>query len=92
MMFATAKKLENIPLLKDILIMSLNGSESGVSKSSDIFLGILLEPIILFGLMRLIRDYMSAGAIEHRKIVSLVVCLRSCENRFLARDSRAIYQ
>ena len=91
-MFATVKKLENIPLLKDILIMSLNGSESWVSKSSDIFLGILLEPIILFGLMRLIRDYMSAGVIEHRKIVSLEVCLRSCENRFLARDSRAIYQ
>ena len=52
-MFATSKKSGNVPLLKDILIISLNGSESSVLNSFNIFVGMLLGPIVLFGLMQL---------------------------------------
>ena len=81
--FATFRKSGNIPLLKDTLIISLNGSESPVLNSFSIFVGILLGPVALFGLMQLIRDSMSAGVVGKRKIVSLVVRPR-CDNGFLA--------
>ena len=56
------KKSGNISLLKDTLIISLNGSESSVLNSFIIFVGMLLGPIALFGLMQLITDSMSAGS------------------------------
>ena len=63
--FATFKKSGNIPLLKDTLIISLNGSESSVLNSLNIFVGMLLGSIALFALMQLIRDSLSG----ERKIV-----------------------
>ena len=69
-------KSGNIPLLKDTLIISLNGSESSVLNSFNIFVGMLLGLIALFGLMQLIRDSMSAEVVGERKIVSSVVCPR----------------
>ena len=63
--FATFKKSGNIPLLKDTLIISLNGSESSVLNSLNIFVGMLLGSIALFVLMQLIRDSLSG----ERKIV-----------------------
>ena len=60
------RKSGNIPLLKDTLIKSLNGSESSVLSSFNIFVGMLLGPIALFGLIQLIRDSMSAGPLEER--------------------------
>ena len=60
------RKSGNIPLLKDTLIISLNGSESSVLSSFNIFVGMLLGPIALFGLIQLIRDSMSAGPLEER--------------------------
>ena len=74
--FSTFRKSGNIPLLKDILIKSLNGSESSVFNYFNIFVGMLLRPIALFGLIQLIRDSMSAGVVGERKIVSSVVCPR----------------
>ena len=65
--FATFRKSGNIPLLKDTLITSLNGSESSVLNSFNIFVGMLLGTIALFGLMQLIRDYMSAGVVGGKK-------------------------
>ena len=50
----------------DTLIISLNGSESSVLSSFNIFVGMLLGPIALFGLIQLIRDSMSAGPLEER--------------------------
>ena len=50
-MFATFRKSGNVPLLKDTLIISLNGSESSVLNSFNILVGMLLGPIALFGLM-----------------------------------------
>ena len=63
--FATFKKSGNIPLLKDTLIISLNGSESSVLNSLNIFVGMLLGSIALFVLMQLIRD----SLFGERKIV-----------------------
>ena len=63
--FATFEKSGNIPLLKDTLIISLNGSESSVLNSLNIFVGILLGSIALFVLMQLNRDSLSG----ERKIV-----------------------
>ena len=60
------RKSGNIPLLKDTLIILLNGSESSVLSSFNIFVGMLLGPIALFGLIQLIRDSMSAGPLEER--------------------------
>ena len=60
------RKSGTIPLLKDTLIISLNGSESSVLSSFNIFVGMLLGPIALFGLIQLIRDSMSAGPLEER--------------------------
>ena len=74
--FATSRKSGNIPLLKDTLIISLNGSESSVLNSFNIFVGMLLGPIALLDLMQFIRDFTSAGAVGERKIVSSVVCQR----------------
>ena len=74
--FATFRKSENIPLLEDTLIISLNGSESSVLNSFNTFVGMLLGPIALFGLMQLIKAYMSARAAGERKMVSSVVCPR----------------
>ena len=74
--FATFRKSGNIPLLKDTLIISLNGSESSLLNSFNILVGMLLGPIALFGLIQLIRDSMSAGVAGERKIVSSVVCPR----------------
>ena len=71
--FATFRKSGNIPLLKDTLIISLNGSESSVLNSFNIFVGILLGPIALFGLMQLIKNSMSAGVVGERKIVSSLI-------------------
>ena len=67
--FATFGKSGNIPLLKDTLIISLDGSESSRLNSFNILVGMLLGPIALFGLMQLIRDSMSAGVVGERKIV-----------------------
>ena len=39
----------------------------------NIFVGMLLGPIALFGLIQLIKDSMSAGVVEERKIVSSVI-------------------
>ena len=61
--FATFRKSGNIPLLKDTLIISLNGSESSHLNSFNILVGMLLGQIALFGLMQLIRDSMSAGVV-----------------------------
>ena len=66
-------KSGNIALFKDTLIISLNGSEGSVLNSFNIFVGILLGPIDLFGLMQLIKDSMSAGIVGERKIVSSVM-------------------
>ena len=48
------------------LIISLNGSQSSVLSSFNIFVDMLLGPIVLFGLIQLIRDSMSAGPLEER--------------------------
>ena len=72
-MFATFRKSGNIPLLKDALIISLNGYESSVLNYFNIYVGMLLGPIALFDLMQLIRYSMSAGVAGERKIVSTVV-------------------
>ena len=74
--FVIFRKSGNIPLLKDTLIISLNGSESSDLNSFNIFVGMLLQPIVLFGLMQLIRDPTSAGVFWERKIASSVVCPR----------------
>ena len=74
--FATFRKSGNIPLLKDTLIISLNGSESSVLNSFNIFVGMLLGPIALLDLMQFIRDSASAGVVGERKIVASVVCPR----------------
>ena len=58
--------------MKGILI--LNGSESSVLNSFNIFVGMLLGPIALFGLMQLIRNSASAGVVGKRKIISSIVC------------------
>ena len=70
--FATFRKSGNIPLLKDTLIISLNGSESSVLNSFNIFVGMLLGPVALLGLMQLIRDSTSAGGVGERKIIPSV--------------------
>ena len=49
--FAIFRKSGNIPLLTDTLIRSHNGSESSVLNSFDIFVGMLLGQITLFGSM-----------------------------------------
>lgn len=59
----TFRKLGNIPLLKDILIISHNGSRSSVLSSFNIVAGMLQGPIALFGLMKLIRDSTSAEVV-----------------------------
>ena len=59
--------------MEDTLIISLNGSESSVLNSFNIFVGMLLGPIALFGIMQLIKDSMSAGVVGERKIVSSVI-------------------
>ena len=59
-------------MIKNTLIMSLNGSESSVLNSSKIFVGMLLGPI----------DSMSAGVVGERKIVSSVVCPRNAKMVF----------
>ena len=41
--------------------------------SFNIFVGMLLGPIALFGLMQLVKDSMSAGVAGERKIVSSVI-------------------
>ena len=61
------RKSGNILLLKDMLIISVNVSESSVLNSL-IFAGMLLMLIALFGLMQLIRDSVSAGVVVERKI------------------------
>ena len=43
----------------------------------------MLGSVVLFGLMQLIKDSMSAGVVG-RKIVSSVIWPRWCENSFLA--------
>ena len=65
--FATFRKSGNIPLLKDTLIISLNGSESSVLNSFNIFVGMLLGPVALLVLMQLIRDSTSAGVAGGKK-------------------------
>ena len=65
--FATFGNLRNIPLLKDMLIISHNGSASSVVSSFNIFVDMLLGPIALFGLMRLIRDASSAKVVEKER-------------------------
>ena len=72
-MFATFRKSGNTPLLKDTLIVSLNGSESSVLNSFNIFVVMLLEQIALFSLMQLIKDSISAGVVGERKIVLSVI-------------------
>ena len=71
--FAIFGKSGNIALLKDKLVISLNGSKSSVLNSFNIFIGMLLGPIDLLDLMQLIRDFTSAGVVGERKIVSSVV-------------------
>ena len=70
------RKPGNIPLLKDIFIISVNGSESSILNSFNTFLGILVGLIALFHLMHLSGDSVSVGVVGERKIVSLIVCLR----------------
>ena len=73
--FLTFRKSRNIPLLKDTLIVSLNGSENSVLNSFNIYAGMLLGPIALFGLMQLKQNfnaskvYVSAGVVRERKII-----------------------
>ena len=71
--FATFRKSGKIPLLKDTLIISLNGSEGSVLNSFNILVGMLLGPKALFGLMQLIKDSMFAGVVGERKIVLSVI-------------------
>ena len=71
--FAIFRKSGNIPLLTDTLIRSHNGSESSVLNSFDIFVGMLLGQITLFGSMEWIKDSMSAGVVGERKIVASVI-------------------
>ena len=59
-------------MIKDTLIMSLNGSESSVLNYFKIFIGMLLGPI----------DSMSAEVVGERKIVSSVVCPRNAKMVF----------
>ena len=61
------RKSGNILLLKGMLIISVNVSESSVLNSL-IFAGMLLMLIALLGLMQLIRDSVSAGVVVERKI------------------------
>ena len=68
--FATFVKSENIRLLKDTLIISLNGSRSSVLNYFNIFLDMLLGLIALFGSMQLIKYSMSAGVVGEGKIIS----------------------
>ena len=42
--------------------------------SFNVFVGMVLCQIVLFGLRQLIRDSMSVGVVGERKIVSSVVC------------------
>ena len=65
--FATFRKSGNVTLLEDTLIISLNGSENSVLNSFNIFVGMLLGPIALFGLMQLIRDSMCTGVVGGKK-------------------------
>ena len=74
--FATFRKSGNIPLLKDTLIISLNGSESSVLNSFNIFVDMLLGSVALLDLIQFIRDSSSAGVVGEGKIVSSVVCPR----------------
>ena len=74
--FATFRKSENIPLLKDTYIISLNGSESSILNFFNVLVGMLLGPIALLHLMQLIRDSTFPGVVGERKIVSPVVCPR----------------
>ena len=55
--------------------MSLNGSESSVLNSFNVFVDIdmLFWPMDLFGLMQLIKNSMSAGGAREREIVSSVI-------------------
>ena len=71
--FAIFRKSGNIPLLTGTLIRSHNGSESSVLNSFDIFVGMLLGQITLFGSMEWIKDSMSAGVVGERKIVASVI-------------------
>ena len=66
-MIATFRKLGNIPLLKDTLIISLNSSESSVWSSFNIFVCMLLERRALFSLMQLIKNSMSAGVVGEKR-------------------------
>ena len=67
--FATFRKSENIPLLKDTLIISLNGSDISVFNSFNVFVGMLLGLIALFGLMQLIKDCWSCWG---KKVSSVI--------------------
>ena len=49
------------------LIRSFNGSEISVLNSFNIFVGMLLGSIALFGLMQLIKDSMSARVVAGEK-------------------------
>ena len=55
--------------------MSLNGSESSVLNSFNVFVDIdmLLWPMDLFSFMQLIKNSMSAGGAREREIVSSVI-------------------
>ena len=55
-MFGTYRKSGNIASLKDTLIKSLNCSESSAWNYVNTFVGMLLGPIALFGLMQVIKD------------------------------------
>ena len=65
--FAIVRKSGNIPLLKDTLIISLNGSESSVLNYFNIFVGMLLKSIALFGLLQLLKDSLSAGVVGEKR-------------------------
>ena len=64
---ATFRKSGNIPLSKDMLIISVNVPESLVLNHFNVFSGTLLMSIALFGLMQLIRDSMTTGAVGGKK-------------------------
>ena len=66
--FAIFRKSGNIPLLKDTLIISLNGSESSVWNYFNIFVAMLLQSIALFGLLQLLKDSLSAGVVGEKRL------------------------